>query len=130
MTAMFTDETDEVTGSPAWRALQWRAGRREQAVSSVPLRKITCARQSGGATLKAGVFAGIHGDEPAGTEACLELARWADSAPRQLSGYELCLYPECNPSGLRAGTRHSREGLDLNREFWCGSNQPEVRWLE
>ena len=27
-------------------------------------------------------------------------------------------------------SRHSRTGLDLNREFWCGSNQPEVRWLE
>src|SRR5690606_31270168 len=27
-------------------------------------------------------------------------------------------------------TRHSGSGLDLNREFWRGSAQPEVCWLE
>ena len=81
-------------------------------------------------TLKVGVFGGIHGDEPSGTSACHVLAAWAQTQPAALAGYDLHVYPECNPSGLAARTRHSRAGLDLNREFWCGSDQPEVRWLE
>ena len=36
----------------------------------------------------------------------------------------------CNPTGFEDGTRHSRTGLDLNREFWKQSNEPEVRFLE
>lgn len=95
------------------------------------LPKITCAPVPGaGEPLKVGIFGGIHGDEPSGVTACLELAAWAGGFPTELVGYELHLYPECNPTGLAARTRHSGSGLDLNREFWCGSTQPEVRWLE
>jgi protein MpaA len=93
--------------------------------------KINCLPVPGaGDILKVGIFGGIHGDEPSGTAACYELARWARQSPPELSGFELHLYPECNPSGLAAGTRHSHSGLDLNREFWCGSCQPEVCRLE
>ena len=35
-----------------------------------------------------------------------------------------------NPTGFEDGTRHSRSGKDLNREFWQDSPQPEVRLLE
>lgn len=95
------------------------------------LRKINCAPVPGsGDPLKAGVFAGIHGDEPSGIEAALKLAAWAKTRPAELAGFELHLYPECNPTGLAARTRHCHSGLDLNREFWCGSEQPEVRCLE
>lgn len=125
-------ETDDLHGSPAWEALQWRAANRRPA-PPMPfgLRKIECPVVPGsGPQLKVGVFAGIHGDEPAGTLAVLELAVWARRKPAELSGYALQLFPVCNPTGQRAGTRHSRTGLDLNREFWTGSDQPEVRALE
>lgn len=125
-------EEDDPAESPAWRAMQWRAGRRTlSACGQAELRCIRCAPVPGaGDSLKAGIFGGIHGDEPSGTAACDELASWARELPKELAGFELHLYPECNPSGLQARTRHSQTGLDLNREFWCGSDQPEVRRLE
>lgn len=83
-----------------------------------------------GEPYKVGIFGGIHGDEPSGVTACRELAAWARTFPKELAGYELHLYPECNPTGLTACTRHSGSGCDLNREFWRGSTQPEVQWLE
>jgi len=52
-----------------------------------------------------------------------------DSAVRG-RGYELHVYPLVNPTGYEDGTRHSRSGKDLNREFWRGSNEPEVALLE
>jgi murein peptide amidase A len=36
----------------------------------------------------------------------------------------------CNPTGFADRTRHSRAGVDLNREFWQDSPHPEVRALE
>jgi protein MpaA len=84
----------------------------------------------GGDLLKVGIFAGLHGDEPAGMLAARELAAWAQTRPAALSGYELHVYPVCNPSGFAARTRHAPSGSDLNREFWRGSAEPEVQWLE
>ena len=86
--------------------------------------------RGGGDYLRVGIFAGIHGDETAGVYAAirflLELAQHPDLA----RGYEVYVYPLCNPSGFEEGTRHSRSGRDLNREFWLGSREPEVGLLE
>ncbi|MCB1242713.1 MAG: succinylglutamate desuccinylase/aspartoacylase family protein [Verrucomicrobiales bacterium] len=79
---------------------------------------------------KIGIFAGIHGGEEAGTLAVFELTRWAETDPGELYDFELHLYPVCNPSGFLTGDRNSRSGLDLNREFWSGSNEPEIVYLE
>lgn len=130
MIASMPDEN--VIGSPALNALLWRAGRApEDAVEPPVLPKIKCPPVPGaGDPLKVGVFGGIHGDEPSGMKAAHELAVWAQKQPAELAGFELHLFPECNPTGLAACTRCSHSGLDLNREFWCGSNQPEVRLLE
>jgi len=80
--------------------------------------------------IKFGIFAGIHGDEEAGTLATQELSSWAEQRPEELHDYELHFYPDCNPTGLALGTRHSHSGLDLNREFWKGSTEPEILYLE
>jgi len=86
--------------------------------------------RGGGNYFRVGIFAGMHGDEAAGVFAAIrfldELARNPDLA----RGYELYIYPLCNPSGFEDGTRHSRSGRDLNREFWIGSREPEVQLLE
>ncbi len=79
---------------------------------------------------KMGIFAGIHGDEEAGTLAVQELMSWAAEKPEELHDYELHFYPICNPTGRNLGTRHNQSGLDLNREFWYGSIEPEVIYLE
>ncbi len=50
--------------------------------------------------------------------------------PQLAEGYQLYLYPVCNPSGFDAGGRLSASGKDLNREFWKNSREPEVVLLE
>jgi murein peptide amidase A len=57
--------------------------------------------------------AGIHGDEPAGPLALLDLIRHRDW-PRDLNVW---MIPILNPEGLRRGTREDDNGLDLNRDY-------------
>ena len=93
-------------------------------------RYVYLGRKSGGDTIRIGIFATIHGDEP---EAALALTRFAgelERDPEIAAGYALYVYPVCNPTGFEDGTRHSRAGKDLNREFWKQSEEPEVRYLE
>jgi protein MpaA len=80
--------------------------------------------------IKVGIFAGIHGDEPGSVVGLIRLARALESYPEMGRNYQLWLYPLCNPSGYIDGTRESRSGKDLNREFWKNSPEPEVRLLE
>lgn len=86
--------------------------------------------QGGGETLRVGLFAAIHGDEPAGAYALVRLIQLLERSPEIASGYCLFIYPVCNPSGFEDGTRHSRRGRDLNREFWNNSREPEVSLLQ
>ncbi len=81
--------------------------------------------------IKIGIFAGIHGDEPAGILALMDFVRELDLHPDLGREYLLYLYPLCNPSGYLAATREAAScGKDLNREFWKNSPEPEVRLLE
>lgn len=80
--------------------------------------------------IRLGLFAGIHGDEPAGCEALVQLLVELAEDPDRAVGYDLVVYPVCNPTGYEDSTRFNRAGLDLNREFWRSSLQPEVRILE
>lgn len=80
--------------------------------------------------IKVGIFAGIHGDEPAGILGLMDFVRELDEDPELGRAFELSLYPLCNPTGYLAGTRHSASGADLNREFWRDSSEPEVKLLE
>lgn len=82
------------------------------------------------APVRIGLFALVHGDEPAGTLALAALAQTLAEEPDLAKGYDLVFYPVCNPTGCEDGTRHNRTGADLNREFWCSSAHPEVRILE
>lgn len=86
--------------------------------------------RDGNATVRLGFFATIHGDEPQGAQALLELAKLSRREPELFRGYEIHLYPLCNPTGYEDGTRHSRRGEDLNRHFWRGSPEPEIALLE
>ncbi len=79
---------------------------------------------------KVGIFAGVHGDEPAGVLALCDFVRALDDSAVRGRGYELHVYPLVNPTGYEDRTRHSRSGRDLNREFWRGSLEPEVALLE
>jgi hypothetical protein len=80
--------------------------------------------------IKVGIFAGIHGDESEAVLGLVYLVRGLNARPEVGRDYQLFIYPMCNPSGLSDGTRCSRSGVDLNRQFWRNSTEPEVRLLE
>lgn len=86
--------------------------------------------QGGGDLLRLGIFATIHGDEPEGALALHRFIDQLETVPEMARGYALFIYPVCNPTGYEDGTRFSRSGRDLNREFWTGSLEPEVKFLE
>jgi murein peptide amidase A len=86
--------------------------------------------RGGGEYFRVGIFAGVHGDETAGVDAAIRFVQELAQKPELARGYEVYVYPLCNPSGFEDGTRHSRSGRDLNREFWTGSREPEVELLE
>ena len=86
--------------------------------------------KGGDTPIRIGIFAGIHGDEPEGVRAAVQFLKLLEAKPELATGYYLSVYPVCNPTGFEDGTRHSRNGKDLNREFWGNSNEPEVRLLQ
>ena len=86
--------------------------------------------RSGGDPIRLGLFAGIHGDEPEGVHALIRFVNLLETQSELAAGYCLFIYPVCNPTGFEDRTRHSRNGKDLNREFWQRSTEPEVRLLE
>lgn len=80
--------------------------------------------------LRVGIFAGIHGDEETGVLAAVELLERLQANPELARGYELFVYPVCNPEAYIDNTRWTRAGLDLNREFWKNSGEICVQILE
>jgi hypothetical protein len=80
--------------------------------------------------IRLGLFAGVHGDEPAGSLALARFVEVLAAEPARAAGYEIWAYPCVNPTGAEDGTRENRAGKDLNREFWRGSEQPEVKAIE
>src|SRR2546423_11635818 len=76
------------------------------------------------------MFAQNHSEEPAGAAAVAAFLEQLVKRPELAANFHLDLYPLCNPTGFEDNTRHSRTGKDLNREFWIGSQEPEVKFLE
>ncbi len=93
-------------------------------------RFIFVGKRGGGDPISIGIFAGIHGDEPAGSHALVKLAQELEQNPGLGTGYKIFLYPICNPAGFERDQRFSENGKDLNREFWQESPEPEVQLLE
>ena len=93
-------------------------------------RYIYLGPKGGGEVIRLGIFATIHGDEPEGALALTRFVGELEKNPEIAKGYALFIYPVCNPTGFEDNTRHARSGKDLNREFWTGSREPEIRYLE
>jgi len=98
-------------------------------VYSLP-RYVYLGPKGGGDVIRIGIFATIHGDEPEGALALTRFVGELEKHPEIAKGYALYFYPVCNPTGFEDNTRYSRRGKDLNREFWRGSLEPEIRYLE
>lgn len=94
------------------------------------LPRFTFLGPNDGDPIRIGLFGAIHGDEPAGALALAKFLQDLAPEPGLAANFQLHLYPICNPTGFEDDTRHSRRGRDLNREFWRGSAEAEVRILE
>lgn len=94
------------------------------------LPRLVLPEPSGDPVWRLALFGGLHGDEPASVHALYRFLDVMADHPEERRHYELTVYPNCNPTGWAAGTRENGVGLDLNRHFWAGSDQPEVLLLE
>jgi predicted deacylase len=77
---------------------------------------------------RAVLTAGLHGDEPAGTEALCEFLEQR-SYLKLVEDWELTLLPCLNPWGYEHNVRENQEGKDLNREFNSPRPPAEVRFV-
>ena len=98
-----------------WRAVASRAGLVMRRFATVPAFNLYCVRsKSLPRTGAIYISAGIHGDEPAATEA---LITWAEANPRLLRRRPFLLIPCINPWGLVNNSRSDSRRRDLNRVF-------------
>jgi murein peptide amidase A len=86
--------------------------------------------KGGGDTIRIAVLATIQGDEPEGALALVRFVDLLEHNPEISKGYALFFYPLCNPTGFEDNTSRSRNGKNLDQEFWKDSAQPEVRYLQ
>jgi protein MpaA len=86
-------------------------------------RTLLCAQAGDAIATRVALSAGVHGDEPAGAYALLELAERGELDAR----FSYRMWPCMNPSGFDAGTRESAETVDINRSFGRGGASPEAR---
>jgi protein MpaA len=100
----------------AGHGFEWLAWHRKPAVRT-------------GAPVRYYISTGVHGDEPAGPLAALELLR----QDRWLAHAEIVLLPCLNPVGFVSNRRENGQGIDLNRDY-LDPQSAEVKahlaWLE
>lgn len=97
-----------------WRIVAHRAGwtmRRFARSDGFPLYVVESPRRAGPRLY---FSAGIHGDEPASTEA---LVAWCARRKDALRCCEVLIFPCLNPWGLQHNNRHDAGGRDLNRGY-------------
>ncbi len=129
MVALMSEVFDWSGFLPAFRAAARSAGFAEEELIPTADGPVSVWTRARPAAKRIYLSAGIHGDEPAGPLALLDLMRsgfFGDS-------FEWILCPALNPGGLARNQRENADGMDLNRDYWkCES--PEVRahvaWLD
>jgi len=94
-----------------------------------PLNFIAYRRQTEFARNQVYISTGIHGDEPAGPLAALQLLQ----EDRWPAGAAIWLCPCLNPTGLMLNRRENVRGIDLNRDyrhFQSEEVRAHVDWLK
>lgn len=108
----------------SWKALRATGDLRLREVACVGAPRTLLCADTGDAGLPTVLLtAGVHGDEPAGPLALLELASNGLLDPR----FSYRVWPCTNPTGFDLGTRASVDGVDINRTFGRGGSSPEAK---
>src|SRR5437016_4571941 len=98
-------EMEKVAEAHGWRS--------EVFLKADSYKLLGLVRQTPNATKRVYISAGIHGDEPAGPLAVLQLLqenRWPTHV-------DVWLCPCLNPTGFPLNSRENAHGLDLNRQY-------------
>ena len=107
-----------------WKELRGRDDVRVHEVACVNApRTLLCVELGDHLQPAIALAAGVHGDEPAGPAALLDLV--ASGALDARFAYRI--WPCNNPDGFDARTRESAGGIDINRTFGKGGSSPEAR---
>jgi predicted deacylase len=96
-------------------------------IAGTPL--IALTKRTPGPRPRIYLSAGVHGDEPAGPLALLELLEAGTFDTR--ANWLLC--PLLNPNGFLRGTRENADGIDLNRDYkhlLSAEIRAHCSWLE
>jgi Succinylglutamate desuccinylase / Aspartoacylase family len=75
------------------------------------------------------LLAGVHGNEPAGVEALLQLAQDLKKNRQKFADLRLVIVPLANPWGWQRNLRHNGDNRDLARQFVAGQAQ-EARLIK
>jgi murein peptide amidase A len=113
-------DTVAVAGACGWDV--------ESMATGVELEMLALTRRVPDSRRRVYISAGIHGDEPAGPLAALELLK-QNQWPAHT---EVRLVPCLNPAGFALNRRENAEGRDLNRDYRGPSTlevQAHVAWL-
>jgi murein peptide amidase A len=107
-----------------WKDLRRTADLRVHEVACVNApRTLLCVEWGGRELPTIAIAAGVHGDEPAGPWALLDLVESHALDP----SFAYRLWPCTNPTGFDGGTRESVDGFDVNRTFGRGGQSPEAK---
>ncbi|HZV76374.1 MAG TPA: succinylglutamate desuccinylase/aspartoacylase family protein [Candidatus Babeliales bacterium] len=106
-----------------WEAVEARGDVRVREIEcEIPHRALLRAEIGAASEPVVALAAGVHGDEPAGPWALLELVEARALDPR--CAYRI--WPCLNPAGFEARSRTSAGGVDLNRTFQAAGTSPEA----
>jgi hypothetical protein len=87
---------------------------------SFPVHLLSFAPGSGAARARVLLVGSVHGTEPAGGRALLELAGDVARDPSLFADVALDIVPVANPWGWTFGYRYTGNGADINRDFASG----------
>jgi murein peptide amidase A len=107
-----------------WKALHGRDGLRVDEIACDSTGRALLVADLGDSRQPAvAIAAGVHGDEPAGPWALLELVETQALDER----FAYRIWPCTNPTGFDAGIRANADGVDVNRTFGGEGGSPEAR---
>jgi len=116
----------QMAGRRGWRINQFHSAGE---IELVALQRAATPTSSSARPLRVYLSTGIHGDEPAGPMAILQMLeqdRWP-------AGLDITIVPCLNPDGFSVNRRENRDGVDLNRDYLhpkSGEIRAHLHWLQ